>query len=88
MTPGGTTARGYGADHKRARAQYARLVNAGQATCSRCAKPITPGAPWDLDHSDDRTGYLGPAHQACNRAAGTAKANRNRTLTLHTSGSW
>jgi hypothetical protein len=36
---------------------------------------IAPGQPWDLDHTDDRRGYLGAAHRFCNRSAGARKRN-------------
>jgi hypothetical protein len=52
------------------RAQFARLVESGNATCARCGEPIAPGAPFDLDHDASRTGYLGVSHRTCNRRAG------------------
>jgi hypothetical protein len=65
----GTTAqRGYGVQHEQLREVLERMVAAGLAVCARCHEPIAPGSPWDLDHSDDRNGYLGPSHRACNRA--------------------
>lgn len=80
--PGSTAARGYGAEHKRTRQAAAVIVARGEATCSRCQRPIIPGTLWDLDHTADRTGYLGPAHRRCNRSAGGKNGahirNRNR----------
>ena len=75
---GDTTARGYGWLHQRTRAAWAPLVAAGQVCCARCGHPIVPGQPWDLGHTEDRTGYTGPEHRSCNRAAGARKANASR----------
>lgn len=72
---GRTTARGYGAEHKKHRAMVAREVAAGTAVCWRCTKPIDPHEPWDLGHDDDdRSKYNGPEHQFCNRAVMSHKA--------------
>lgn len=79
-SPGSTTSRGYGHRHQQERRRWEAIVKAGKATCTRCGHPIPPDAPWDLDHSDDRTRYLGVACRSCNRRAGVAKANRNRRI--------
>lgn len=72
--PRGTrTQRGYNQTHQRARNQWARHVATGNAQCTRCGQPITPGEPWHLDHTADRTGYLGAAHPSCNSAAFTRR---------------
>ena len=89
--PGGTVARGYGAAHRQERARWAPIVAAGGAVCARCGGLILPGSRWDLDHTPDRTGYNGPAHRYCNRAAGarTGNANRRRRrAVVRTWGSW
>jgi hypothetical protein len=65
---GSTVERGYGYQHKKLRAQWKVKVEAGEVDCARCGHPIEPGTPWDLDHNEDRTAYLGPSHRACNRA--------------------
>jgi len=75
---GNTNARGYGAPHVAARAAMKRAVDAGTAQCSICGGPISPHEPWDADHTDDRTGYRGPAHRSCNRRTGAIKGNRAR----------
>jgi 5-methylcytosine-specific restriction protein A len=73
-----TTARGYGAAHRRERARWAPVVAAGDAECAervclmvndRGSRRIDPidDADWELAHTEDRTGYLGPAHYLCNR---------------------
>ncbi len=68
---------GYGSDHRRLRRMWAqRIRNNWMPPCSRCGYPVLPGQAWDLDHTDDRTGYLGPAHAHCNRSAGAYKKIR------------
>ena len=63
-----TTARGYGAEHRREREKWLPLIRTGKVRCARCGEDIRAGEKWDLDHNDDRTGYLGPSHARCNRA--------------------
>jgi len=67
MAKGRTTLNGYGWKHQQARARVKRLVDAGQAFRARCGGYIVPGEPFDLDHTPDRAGYLGPSHRRCNR---------------------
>jgi hypothetical protein len=74
---GKTKARGYGGRHKALRKAWKRIVEAGGETCRRCGRPIVPGEPWDLDHEDDRVGYKGPSHTACNRDTSALRANRH-----------
>jgi hypothetical protein len=56
----------------------AGIVATGHAACTRCGRLIVPGSRWDLDHTEDRSGYLGPAHHSCNRRAGAIKGNQAR----------
>lgn len=77
---GKTVARGYGPEHKRLRRRWAREVAQGLVNCARCGGFIYPGEPWDLDHTPERSGYLGPSHRACNRATATHRAKRKRRL--------
>jgi hypothetical protein len=67
MAKGRTTQKGYGWRHQQERARAKRVVDAGKAHCARCGGYILPGEPFDLDHTLDRTGYLGPSHRRCNR---------------------
>jgi hypothetical protein len=64
---GSTKPRGYGGSHQKLRKAWARRVAAGLESCRRCGELIAPGEPFDLDHTDDRTSYLGPSHRKCNR---------------------
>lgn len=69
--------RGYGQAHKQARLEYLARHQPGDP-CSRCGEPMNdPPDLLDLDHTDDRTGYLGLAHRSCNRSsAGRLYAER------------
>ena len=69
---GATKARGYTGLHRRLRDRWAKIVEAGGVNCARCGEPIEPGSKWDLDHTDDRTGYIGVSHSRCNRATNKA----------------
>lgn len=71
-----STDRGYGSAHRRERKRWQSRVDRGEVLCARCDEPIEFGDQWDLDHTDDRTGYLGPSHSGCNRSAGAIKGNR------------
>ena len=70
--------RGYGYRHRKVRAHWRPVVDSGRAACVKCGQQIRPGTAWDLDHTDDRTGWLGPAHASCNRADGARKTNAKR----------
>jgi hypothetical protein len=54
------------------------MVASGRAVCARCLEPIEPGTEWHLDHSDNRSGYLGVSHATCNLRDGANKTNGKR----------
>lgn len=73
-----TTARGYGYEHQKARARYA-AAHRDTDPCARCGQPLGPMGPsLHLDHDDNRDGYLGLSHAACNVRAGARLANSRR----------
>lgn len=72
-----TTERGYGYAHKKLRKEWVALVEQGGVHCARCSKPIEPGSPFDLDHNEDRTGYIGVSCRPCNRATMTHEKQKH-----------
>lgn len=76
---GNTTQRGYGAEHQALRRAAIRQLkaNPGQP-CPRCTQPMYADQALHLDHTDDRTGYLGLSHAVCNLSAGGRKGGRTR----------
>jgi hypothetical protein len=56
----------------------ALLPDAYGRPCPRCGFPMLPGQDLDLDHTDDRAGYIGMSHATCNRAAGARLSNQRR----------
>jgi hypothetical protein len=75
---GGTTERSYGAQHQAERRAWAIRITREHICCARCHTLINPDDDWALDHTDDRTDYLGPTHVGCNARAGVAKRERLR----------
>ena len=67
---------GYGWHHQQTRKQL--LPYAWGNPCARCGKVMLPGQDIELDHTDDRSGYLGFSCKSCNRAAGARKVNAAR----------
>jgi hypothetical protein len=63
-----TSERGYGAAHAKARREALAGFKPGDP-CARCRGPMLDGQALDLDHNDDRTGYLGLSHASCNRSS-------------------
>ena len=45
---------GPGTRHQAERKKWIPVIDAGNALCARCGRPIVTGTPWDLDHSDNR----------------------------------
>jgi hypothetical protein len=73
---GSRQARGYDAEHVKARARWASLVAKGVVRCRRCGEVIEPNTPWHLGHDDARTSSA-PEHEDCNlRAAGLKAQGR------------
>lgn len=52
------------------------------APCPRCGLPMKPGQRLDLDHTDDRAGYLGLSHSRCNQGAGSRIGSARRKARL------
>lgn len=66
---GNTAERGYGTQHQAAR-RAAAALHTPSDPCSRCGQPLGPmSRHLHYDHTDDRTGYLGFSHAACNQLA-------------------
>lgn len=65
-TRGTTTQRGYGTPHQQLRATLMAQWKPGNP-CARCHKPMWNRNTIDLGHTDNRTGYRGLEHLACNR---------------------
>jgi hypothetical protein len=57
------------------RANWKLKVDRAEVDCARCGHLILPGEKFHLDHTDDRTGYLGPSHERCNTSAGGKAAH-------------
>lgn len=67
----------YDARHRARRAELAKHVAAGHATCWRCRQPVHPGTPWDAGHiRPDLPAMV--EHRSCNRAAAKRSTPTNQ----------
>jgi hypothetical protein len=69
-----SAARGYGYEHQKMRKQFISAFRPGDP-CVRCGDPMLDPKELHLDHTDDRSGYLGLSHASCNTRAGAMKRN-------------
>jgi hypothetical protein len=80
------TERGYGAEHRKARAEWKSIVDAqGGIDCCLCGGWIGADEKWHLDHTPERDGYRGAAHPHCNvrdgASRGARRSNQGRAYT-------
>ncbi len=76
------SSRGYGAEHRRARAAaIAQLERAGVGICCIGGEPIYPGQALHLDHTPDRSGYRGLACARHNRSDGAKRGRARQDVT-------
>ena len=84
---GSAAERGYNYAHQKLRAQYKPVVDAGMGWCHAAvclverdggSRHITPGTPWHLGHTADRSAWTGPEHARCNLSDGAVRGNRMR----------
>lgn len=79
--------RGYGVPHRRLKERLRPFVQAGKLRCVYCGEVVV--GPFHLDHTDDRRGWSGVAHPACNMREGGLKSARLwRGKTTVTSREW
>lgn len=68
--------RGYGNEHRKARLAAA-VLHWESDPCARCGESLGPmGSNLHYDHNEDRTGYLGFSHAACNVRDGARRGGR------------
>lgn len=80
-------------EHRNRRKLLEPLVAGGGVRCARGADCkhavwvagkkmgglIRRGELWDLDHTDDGRGYLGPSHRECNRSTAGRRRRTSRS---------
>jgi len=86
------------AAHKQVRAQWAEVITAQptRCTCTRDACPYHEGQcpvilepdRFDLGHTPDRSGYIGPECVRCNRSDGARQGNARRGAPRVTHRTW
>lgn len=77
--------RGYDAAHDTERARLLPLAYG--KPCPHCTQRMWPHDKLHLDHTDDRKGYIGIVHEACNTSRAASAGNTLRT-TPHTLGGY